>query len=103
MTQITPATPSLLAAYRSNHRIQVEPTDHPFVWRCRHDGIRVHEGRRSWRHDTVELAALIRAEFGGKWPGREGAIDAVAAAVASDIAREDAFANGRIVVDDVTR
>lgn len=95
MATVTPS----LKLYQSKHRIQVEPTDDAGVWRCGVDGIRVHEGRRSWRHDTGELTDLVKEAFGGRWPNQELAIAAVSLLVASDVAREDAIEHGNLTFD----
>lgn len=91
------ATPSL-DRYRENHVITLDESG-PFVV-CSHDGVRVYTVRGlRWRHDTAQLAGLIRQSYGGTWPSRTEGEDAVARAVASDLARDDVLVNGRITVE----
>lgn len=97
MTEMATTTQSL-ALYRSNHRIQVDDSGDRTV--CSVDGIRVHRTRgATYRHDTAEIAALIKESYGGIWPSKQSAIDAVTRAVAIDIAREDAFENGTLTFE----
>lgn len=104
MVSITAATPSeRLAAFQSRHLIAphlISPAtlDDPILGGqvvCEVDGIRVHPIRNGWRHDTAETTRLFSEVNGGSWPR------ASVAAVAADVAREDAFVNGRLTFERV--
>jgi hypothetical protein len=90
-----------LTAYRSEHRIFLVDEEHPdfgHIFRCRTDGIRVHPTRNDrWYHDPAELKALLDANYGGPWGSPRVAV----AAVTADVAREDAFVNGRLTFERV--
>lgn len=87
---MTPA--ETLAAYRTNHRIEVVDG------RCAVDGIRVHPIRNGFRHDAAEIIALIKAEYGGTWPSTQAGLDSIREATAEIVVEAN---DGYIVtVDD---
>ena len=71
---------SQLAAYRSNHVIELQ--QHGGEWRCAVDGLRVlplrvHLGDpRRWRHDPSQIERLLKAQYGGPFgnPIRDAAV-----------------------------